>query len=234
MTSLALVRRIWTANPFDEPPRKKTGWRAWTGKWWVQVPIILPVVLVVKYGWPWHPLILWMTVVAVGFPFLLWLLLRWRRARYGTALVLVGAVLNAAVVLGNGGKMPVAGIASEDPGIHWQAMNESTRLPWLGDVIWDSASIGDVFVTIGLILALLLAPKDRGRAVLLSLAVLLGLAVTLIGIAAVRGYVDGRLGSLLPSDSVRLAFAGMAALTWAFACVGIFASYRWLRRNRQA
>jgi hypothetical protein len=107
----------------------------------------------------------------------------------GIELVLVGLALNAAVILANGGAMPVTADAlrlvgrydfalqlqAEGPIGHVRLATPDTRLHALGDIIPLSplpllqivASVGDLFIAAGLLIIFYvgtLRPPDRSRA----------------------------------------------------------------------
>jgi hypothetical protein len=68
-----------------------------------------------------------------------------------TILALCGIILNATVILANGGHMPALDISLEELAANGEEVlpfyipSSTARLPYLSDVIWGAISIGDCF-----------------------------------------------------------------------------------------
>jgi hypothetical protein len=77
----------------------------------------------------------------------------------------IGAVLNAVVVLANGGYMPVHGMSTDVEGGIWRSTEHGGNLLFLADrMSWGGASPGDFFLAVGIIVGLSLAIFKAVRA----------------------------------------------------------------------
>lgn len=86
-----------------------------------------------------------------------------------------GFLLNAVVIFGNGGAMPVGAYALQAAGLtldvstqgHYSPVSEATRFPYLGDIIpytflnINIISVGDIVTALGVMLLIVTSMKSR-------------------------------------------------------------------------